>query len=93
MIGIGKKPVYPKDDPRGQIKDLYEVRKILTERRYEIKVELSGTDYVVLDLDTHKCINQSALKDYDIQNRLLRYLTDKAYNTIMVGTPRGGYHL
>jgi hypothetical protein len=93
VIGIGKKPVYPKEDPRGQIKDLDEVRKILTERRYEIKIEISDTNYMVLDLDMHKCANQSALKDYGIQNRLLRYLTDQACNTIMVGTPRGGYHL
>lgn len=93
MIGIGKKPVYPKEDPRGQIKDLDEVRKILTERRYEIKVEISDTNYVILDLDTHKCANQTALKGYDTQNRLLKILKNKAYNSIMVRTPRGGYHI
>ena len=54
---------------------------------------LAGTDFIVLDLDTHKCGNQSAVKEYDIENRLLRFLENKAYNIIMVSTPRGGYHL
>jgi hypothetical protein len=88
-LAEGKRPKYKETDPRGLIKDDFDIIQSLR-NGYDIRVDLKTHDSLLcIDFDFHKT---GCDETYDVKSRLLKYLSELVTDTFVVSSPSGGLH-